>query len=186
MFFFMSLTVILFQDPLFPYLLLLLTNIMPLNKQSPSINIVFESLESHASILDNKEIYHISLSKSYLVLFQVFSKFCFQFRIINSFQFWRKAIASFYSLDFLLPTFTIHKTTEEREDYLFDFSLRISPLLPPDSQILRHQLDNYCRQLTSAHSQKLESNWESSVSKKKLFIIVSVSPVSVLKVLECG
>lgn len=170
MIFFTSLTVILFQDPLFPYLLesLLLANFTPLNKQSPSINVVFESLESHASILDNKEIYHISLSKSYLVLFQVFSKFYFQFRIINSFQFWRKAIASFFYLGFLLPTFTIHKTTEEREDYLFDFSLRISLLLPPDSQILRHQLDNYCRQLTSAHSQKLESNWESSVSKNKL------------------
>ena len=79
MFFFTSLTVILFQDPLFPYLLesLLLANFTPLNKQSPSINVVFESLESHASILDNKQIYHISLSKSYLVLFQVFSKFYF-------------------------------------------------------------------------------------------------------------
>ena len=47
--------------------------------------------------------------------------------------------------------------------YFFKSSL---PLSPP-SQILRHQLDDYCRELTSSHSQQPDSNGKSLVSECK-------------------
>ena len=39
--------------------------------------------------------------------------------------------------------------------------------LPPASQTLRHQPGDYCRELTSAHSQQLDSNREPLVSERK-------------------
>ena len=59
----------------------------------------------------------------------------------------------------------IHDSQDSRRrgGYLFNSSL---PLLPA-SQTLRHQPGNYCRELTSAHSQQLDSNREPLVSKRK-------------------
>ena len=37
--------------------------------------------------------------------------------------------------------------------------------LPPSSQTLRHQQADYCRELTSAHIQQPDLNWEPEVSK---------------------
>ena len=39
--------------------------------------------------------------------------------------------------------------------------------LPPGSQTLRHQLGDYCRELTSAHSQQPDLNREPLVSERK-------------------
>ena len=61
-----------------------------------------------------------------------------------------------FVLVFLSRTFSIHRTAEEGERYLFNSSLP----LPPTAQTLRHQPDNYCRDLTSAHSQQPDSNQE--------------------------
>ena len=60
-------------------------------------------------------------------------------------------------------TFAIHKTAGEGGDYLFNSSLP----LPLASQTLRHQPGNYCRELTSAHSQQPDSNGEPLVSESK-------------------
>ena len=64
---------------------------------------------------------------------------------------------------FLSRTFMIHKTAGERGGYLFNSSLP----LPPASQTLRHQLGDYCRELTSAHSWQPDSNQEPLVSEGK-------------------
>ena len=60
---------------------------------------------------------------------------------------------------------TIHKSQDCREGggYFFNSSL---PLLPI-SQTLRHQPGNYCRELTSAHSEQPDLNWESLVFEHK-------------------
>ena len=62
----------------------------------------------------------------------------------------------FFYLVFLLRTFTNHRTAEERGGHFSDSLLP----LPPASQTLRHQPGDYCRELTSAHSQQSDSNWE--------------------------
>ena len=54
----------------------------------------------------------------------------------------------FFYLGFLSRAFTNHRTAREGGGYFFNSSL----LLPPASQTLRHQLGDYCRELTSAHS----------------------------------
>ena len=61
-----------------------------------------------------------------------------------------------FYLGFLSRTFTIHRTAVEGGGYLFNSSLP----LPPASQTLRHQPGDYCRELTSAHSQQPDSNRE--------------------------
>ena len=69
----------------------------------------------------------------------------------------------FFYLGFFSRTFKIHRTAGEGEGYFFK-----SPLaLPPASQTLIHQLGDYCRELTSAHSQQSDSNREPSVSERK-------------------
>ena len=70
----------------------------------------------------------------------------------------------FFYRGFPSQTFTIHRTAEEGGGYFFNSSL----LLPSSSQTLRHQLGDYCRELTSAHSQQPDSNRELLVSKSKL------------------
>ena len=70
----------------------------------------------------------------------------------------------FFYLGFLSSTFTIHRTAGEEGGYLFNSSLP----LPPTSQTLRHCLGNYCRELTSVHSQQPDSD---SDSKRKLLTI---------------
>ena len=69
----------------------------------------------------------------------------------------------FFYLGFLSRTFSIHGTAGEGGGYLFNSSLP----LPPASQALRHQPGDCCRQLTSAHSQQLDSNRELLVSERK-------------------
>ena len=64
---------------------------------------------------------------------------------------------------FLSRTLMIHRAAGEEGDYLFNSSLP----LQPDSQTPRHQPGNYCRELTSAHSQKPDSNQELLVSERK-------------------
>ena len=64
----------------------------------------------------------------------------------------------------LSRTFTNHRTAGEGAEHFMN-----SPLpLPPASQTLRHQPGNYCRELTSAHSQQPDSNREPLVSEHKL------------------
>ena len=57
----------------------------------------------------------------------------------------------------------------ESQDYKGRGGHFINSSLPlaPASQTLRHQPGDYCRVLTSAHSQQLDSNWEPLVSKRK-------------------
>ena len=64
---------------------------------------------------------------------------------------------------FLTQTFTNHRTVWEGGGHFFNSLLP----LPPASQTLRHQLGDYCRELTSAHSQQLDSNQEPLVSEHK-------------------
>ena len=53
--------------------------------------------------------------------------------------------------------------SSEREGYLF----YCCPPLPPGSRTLRHWPGNYCRGITSTHSQQADSNWEPLVSERK-------------------
>ena len=69
----------------------------------------------------------------------------------------------FFYLGFLSRKFTIHRTAGEGGEYLFSPSLP----LPPASQTLRHQPDNYCGELTSAHNQQPNSNCGPLVSERK-------------------
>ena len=68
-----------------------------------------------------------------------------------------------FYLGFLSRTFTIYRTAGEGGGSFYDSCLP----LPPASQTLRHQPSNYCRGLTSTHSQQsLELG--PSVSERKL------------------
>ena len=69
----------------------------------------------------------------------------------------------FFYLGFLSRTFTNHRTAGEEGGNFFNSSLP----LPPASQALRHQPGDYCRELTSAHSQQPDSNREPLASKRK-------------------
>ena len=69
----------------------------------------------------------------------------------------------FFYLGFLSRTFSNHRTAGEVGGHFFNFSLP----LPPASRALRHQPGDYCRKLTSAHSQQPDSNGEPLVSKRK-------------------
>ena len=72
-----------------------------------------------------------------------------------------------FYLGFLSGTFTNHRTAGEGGGHFINSSLP----LPPASQALRHQPGNYCRKLTSAHSQQPDSNRESLVSERKSLTI---------------
>ena len=65
----------------------------------------------------------------------------------------------FFYLGFLSRTFTNHKTAGEGRGHLTTTSTR--------SQTLKYQPGDYCRELTSAHSQQPESNREPLVSERK-------------------
>ena len=69
----------------------------------------------------------------------------------------------FFQSCFFSRTLTIHRTAGEGGGCLFNSSLP----LPPTSQKFRHQRGNYCRELTSEHSQQPKSNREPLVSKHK-------------------
>ena len=79
---------------------------------------------------------------------------------------------------FFLSRFSFTNILESQDcreggGYFFNSSLP----LPPDSQTLRHQPGNYCRELTSAHSQQPYSNREPLVLECK-------SPTTQLRALE--
>ena len=69
----------------------------------------------------------------------------------------------FFYVGFLSRTFTNYRTAGEQRGHFIDSSLP----LPPTSQTHRHQPGDYCKELTSSHSQQLDSNWEPLVSKRK-------------------
>ena len=70
----------------------------------------------------------------------------------------------FFYVGFLSRRFTNHRTAGDGGGHSINSSLP----LPPALQTLRHYPGNYCRELTSAHSQQLDSNYEPLVSKRKL------------------
>ena len=70
----------------------------------------------------------------------------------------------FFYVGFFSQTFTNHRIAGEMEEHFFKSSLP----LPPASQTLKHQLGDYCRELTSAHSQQPGSNREPLVFERKL------------------
>ena len=74
----------------------------------------------------------------------------------------KKKIFFFY-LSFLSRTSTNRRTAGEGRGHFFNSSLP----LPPASQTLRHQPGDYCRELTSAHSQQPDLNREPLVSERK-------------------
>ena len=59
--------------------------------------------------------------------------------------------------------FTNHRTAREGGGHFFNSSIP----LPPASQTLRHYPGDYCRELTSAHRQQLDSNGEPFASEDK-------------------
>ena len=72
-------------------------------------------------------------------------------------------LSFFFYLSFVSRTFTNHWTAREGGGHSINSSLP----LPPASQTLRHQPGDYCRELTSAHSQQPHSNREPLVSERK-------------------
>ena len=66
-------------------------------------------------------------------------------------------------MDFLSRTFTIHRTGREGGGFLFKSSVTLAPAL----HALRHQLRDYCREITSAYSLQLDSNREPLVFERK-------------------
>ena len=69
----------------------------------------------------------------------------------------------FFYVGFLSRAFSNHRTAKKGGGYFINSSLT----LPPASQTLRHYPGNYCRQLTTGHSQQLDSTQEPLVSKCK-------------------
>ena len=101
------------------------------------------------------------LSTSSKILIQLYMISCSIFRFsLHSLYF----TSFFFYMGFFLRTFTNHRTAEEGGGHFFNSSL---PLLPA-SQAFRHQPGDYCRELTSAHSQQPDSNREPLISERKL------------------
>ena len=69
----------------------------------------------------------------------------------------------FFYLGFISRTFTNHRTAREGGGHSINSSLP----LPPALQTLRCQPDDYCRELTSAHSEQPDSNPKPLVSERK-------------------
>ena len=72
----------------------------------------------------------------------------------------------FFYLDFLSRIFTNHRSAGEGGRHFFNYSLP----LPPASQTLRHKPGDYCRELTSSHSQQPDSNREPLIFERKPLI----------------
>ena len=90
------------------------------------------------------------------------------------------AVFSFFlCLGFLSQTFMNDRTAGEGGRHFFSSSL---PLLPA-SQTLRHQPDDYCRGLTSAHRQQPDSNHEPLVSERKS-LTIKLHALSYLSILD--
>ena len=85
------------------------------------------------------------------------------FKSLIGFIYIRIVLVYLLYLVFFSRTFTNHMTPGEGGGHFFNSSLP----LPPASQTLRHQLGDYCGELTSAHSQQPDSNWELLVFESK-------------------
>ena len=75
---------------------------------------------------------------------------------------------NFFFLSIWVSFTNIHKALDRRgrdggRGHFFNSSLPLQPA----SQTLRHQLGDYCTELTSAHSQQPDSNREPLVSERK-------------------
>ena len=87
----------------------------------------------------------------------------------------------FFYLVFLSRKLTNHRTAGEGRGHFLNSSLP----LPPASQTLRHQPSDYCRELTSGHSQQPDSNpehlvpgWKSLTTKLcTLNLVVITQPL---------
>ena len=86
----------------------------------------------------------------------------------------RLKILFFFHLGILSQPFTNHRTAGEEGGHFFNSSLP----LPPTLQTLRHQPDDYCRELTYAHS----SSW-TRAGRKSLTNKVRALKIK-LKILE--
>ena len=102
-----------------------------------------------------KEDFKFSMNNCFFLTFYSFWNFLFEKVFPDIFVFY---------LGFVSRTFTNHRTAWEGGVHFFNSSLA----LPPASQTLRHQPGDYCRELTSAHSQQPDSNWEPLVSERRL------------------
>ena len=69
----------------------------------------------------------------------------------------------FFQLGFLSQPFTNDRTAGEGGGHLFNSSLPLQPA----SQTLRYQPGDYCKELTSAHRQQLDSSQEPLASEHK-------------------
>ena len=100
----------------------------------------------------------LDLSLYWLFITAIFSYLKFKFLdldVIIMFLF-------FFSLRFLSQPFNNHRTARKGGGHFFNWSLPF----PSASQTLGHQSSDYCRQLTSAHRQKLDSNREPLASER--------------------
>ena len=96
-------------------------------------------------------------------LSQTFTKSNYFIGSFSAFQCYFPCAIFFFCLGFLPQLFTIHRIACKRGGYLFNSS----PPLSLVSQTLRHYTGNYCRELTSVHSQESELNREPLVSGRK-------------------
>ena len=119
-----------------------------------------------------KVVFHLPIYLYELTLFSLRTTkgrtFCFPIKKRSFGQFFKcrvylkNSIIFFFYLGFLSRTFTNLRTAGEGGGHFFNSSLP----LPPASQTLRHQPGDYCRALTSAHSQQPDSNLEPLVKYK--------------------
>ena len=106
----------------------------------------------------NKRIKQYSLN-----MIQPFLNFSIK-DLFSKYEQLRKKSFFFYYLGFLSRTFTIHRTAGEGESYSYNSSLP----LPFASQALRHYPGDYCRELTSGHNLRPDSNREPLVFRAQV------------------
>ena len=104
-------------------------------------------------------LFSINTTSESIFFFRVFSK---DGILKNNYTKMHKQYSFFY-LDFISRTFTIHRAARDRGGHCFKSSL---PLLPA-SLTLRHQSGNFCKELTYSHTGLSNSNREFLVSKRK-------------------
>ena len=138
------------------------------------INIPFFEFLYIVSLVQNNNCFYIFLccsEQSFLVFIFFLCLVCFYSNLSYDFQFDMIFVDLYHPMSvflflcrfFLSRTFTIHRTAEEGGSCLFKSSLPF----PFASQTLSHQQSDYCRKLTSAHSQQPDSNRELLVSERK-------------------
>ena len=83
--------------------------------------------------------------------------------VCSRFSFLNYCVNFFFCVGFLSRAFTNHRTAGEGGGFFINSSLPFLPAL----QTLKYQSGNYCRGLTSAHSQQQDLNRELLPSKSK-------------------